>query len=117
MNLFDKIEQTLAEIKDGWCSIQKAKALASSVIALRPEIVVEIGTYSGRSFIPMLMALHENGFGKAVGIDPYSASASAEGEIGENAEWWKRLDHEKIRNEFIQRIEPYNFYAEILREK
>jgi predicted O-methyltransferase YrrM len=119
MNLFTEIEQALAKIPDGWCSLEKAQTLAAAVIALRPKNVVEIGVYSGRSFIPMAMALKEIGSGMAFGIDPYSAQASAENEVGENKDWWGRLDHEKIYQNFMSKIAELKLeqFARIVRKK
>ena len=75
--LFAQIESELAVHKDGWCSIEKAYALASAIIALRPGVVVEIGIWAGRSLIPMALALKKVGAGKIIGIDPWRAEESA----------------------------------------
>ncbi len=119
MNLFTEIENAMGEIKDGWCSVQKGLALAAAVIALRPKIVVEIGTYAGRSFIPMVMALKYNGSGLAIGIDPYSPQTSSENETDANAEWWRKLDHVAIMDKFISSIERNEVqnYCKIMRQK
>lgn len=107
-NLFTRIERVLAHMPHGWCSVRKAHTLASIILATRPALVVEIGVYGGRSFVPMVMALAEvrrqstvNGQqstvgGVAIGIDPYDAAVSAAGEVAANAEWWGNLDHGEI---------------------
>lgn len=105
MNLHDKIIATLDATRDGWCSLEKAFTLASTVLALRPQMVVEIGTYSGRSFFPMALALQHIGRGTAMGIDPYDAAASTEGENDANREWWGQLDHGRIEKHFHATID------------
>ncbi len=100
MNLETRIEKALECIQHGWCSPSKAKTLAAVVKALRPAVVVEIGTYAGRSFIPMALALQEIGRGKAIGIDPYDAQVSASTEEGENKTWWGSVDHSEIEAQF-----------------
>lgn len=105
MNLQAKVEGALAAIGHGWCSVEKAQTLAAAVLALRPETVVEIGVYAGRSFIPMALALQQLGHGKAIGIDPYDAAVSAAGEVEKNAEWWASFDHGQIEQVFLTAVE------------
>jgi predicted O-methyltransferase YrrM len=100
MNLETRIEKALECIQHGWCSPSKAKTLAAAVKALRPATVVEIGTYAGRSFVPMALALQEIGKGKAIGIDPYDAEVSASTEVGANKAWWGAVDHTEIEAQF-----------------
>lgn len=104
-NLETRIERVLEQMPHGWCSVRKAHALAAIIMATRPERVVEIGVYAGRSFVPMVMALHEAGHGVAHGIDPYDAKVSAAGEEDANREWWGNLDHEQIYRFAIAALE------------
>lgn len=86
---------------DGWCSVEKACALFALTVLVKPKTVVEIGTYAGRSFLPMCWGIRENGFGKAVGIDPYDAVVSSTEEMPGNQEWWSQLDHKSIQRKFL----------------
>lgn len=86
MNLFDKIKETNAQ-PHGWCTLEKAHTLANLILFTRPALAVEIGVWSGKSFLPIALACKEVG-GKAIGIDPYTAAASVEGQNKEHAEWW-----------------------------
>ena len=97
--VFTLISTTLPTM-DGWCTVEKGCAIAGLVIAMRPETVVEIGTYAGRSFLPMLFALRANARGQAVGIDPYDARISSEEEYPGNSEWWASVDHGLIEKKF-----------------
>ncbi|MGV1047669.1 MAG: class I SAM-dependent methyltransferase [Solirubrobacterales bacterium] len=97
--LFRTIMTTIPTM-DGWCSVEKAVALAGLVITMKPMMCVEIGVWAGRSLLPMAWALKENGNGRVIGIDPYSAQESAKNEFAGNEEWWGKQDHEIIMKKF-----------------
>lgn len=102
MNLFDEIDST--QSLAGWCSPLKAATLASLVIALRPKISVELGVFSGRSFLPIALAHKYIGSGVAIGIDPWTNDAAIEGYEAENKSWWASLNLEKIKQDFLKQI-------------
>ena len=114
-NLFSQIESELAhpDHQDGWCSVQKAFYLAASVMALRPNLVVEVGVWAGRSVIPAALSLKKLGRGKEICIDPWRPSDSSKGlPDGKDKEWWAKVDHERIFNVFKKwvtdaQVEPY----------
>lgn len=85
----------------GWCTPEKATALASAIISQQPEVCVEIGVFAGRSLISIALALSHNGSGKVFGIDPWSPDASAQGFPDEDAnrKWWDSVDHDFIFNQ------------------
>lgn len=97
--LFTLISTTIPTM-DGWCSVPKACALAALVLARKPDTVVEIGVWAGRSLLPMAMAAKHINHGTVIGIDPYSSQESAKFEIGENADWWGKQDHKAIKARF-----------------
>jgi hypothetical protein len=99
--------QTISEVQPslpGWCIAQKAEALAAIVIAIRPEVSLEIGIYGGSSFIPIALAHKEIGFGICYGIDPWEPRASMRDETQENAEWWGNQDYPKLYSDFMTKI-------------
>lgn len=110
MNLFQRISDWLVESKNEWCKPIKAHALAAAILTLRPKVVVEIGIFRGGSFIPMAMALKETGSGIAIGIDPWNAKASIEGQTGEDLAWWANVDHEAIYREFLGYVNHIGLY-------
>jgi predicted O-methyltransferase YrrM len=107
INLLNKVAEYHPRI-DGWCSLQKAQTLASIAFSLRPNIVVEVGVYCGKSAIPMALALKENGGGVIHCIDAWSPLASVAGEVKEHAEWWSKIDHEKIFQTFSANIHQFD---------
>lgn len=89
---------------DGWCPLEKARALADLVLEAKPACIAEIGVYGGRSIIPMALAAKTYG-GTVHGIDPWSHEAALEGDVGdENRIWWGQLDIERIYQGFLAGI-------------
>lgn len=95
---------TVLPTLQGWCTLEKALALADAVLELKPDIVVELGVFGGSSLIPMALACKQLGRGTVVGVDPWSKSASVEGYDAANAEWWGKLDHDAIMQGFLDAI-------------
>lgn len=117
--LTEAIIDALSRIQHGWCSIEKALELADTITTMGAKQVVEIGVFGGRSLIPMALACKYQGFGRVVGIDPWEASASVEGQSVENAEWWARLPHDEIFSGFMQNLAVLNLqdFAYIVRKR
>lgn len=90
----------------GWCSEQKAITLASLVVGLRPDVIVEVGTWQGKSLVPMALALRETGKGVVYAVDPWSAEASVEGMVHPaDREWWSNQgSHDQIYEMFRNQI-------------
>jgi len=96
-NLFKQIEESLTAIAHGWTSNYKACIMASAVVALRPKFSVEIGVYAGKGLVTLGLAHKAIGSGMAIGVDPYSAQDSADGQVKpEDKEFWSKLNHEVI---------------------
>lgn len=116
--LFAAIERTLPSLA-GWCELPKANDLAATALALRPNVVVEIGVFGGRSLIPMALACECLGAGRVYAIDPWSPVASSEGYDGKNKEWWGNLDHEQVFSGFVTALVANGVRdrVEILRKK
>lgn len=117
--LLETISRFIVSTPDGWCSEHKSFTLATLATALRPSLCVEIGVWSGRSLIPVAMALSRNNYGKIVGIDPWDAKVSGEGMEGVNFKWWTTVDHERIYREFMQRLKDWGVeeQCQILRSR
>jgi predicted GH43/DUF377 family glycosyl hydrolase/predicted O-methyltransferase YrrM/GR25 family glycosyltransferase involved in LPS biosynthesis len=67
----------------GWCSAEKARVLAGLMLMVKPKTVVEIGTFGGKSLLPMALALrhvHRNGGppGIIYAVDPWTYDAADE---------------------------------------
>lgn len=90
---------------EGWCTYEKAEAMASLVLESKPECCVELGVFGGRSLVATALALKENNRGVVWGIDPWVVPAALEGQTDqENIKWWSSLDIDKIRNDALNHI-------------
>ena len=101
----------------GWCSFDKAILLYSLVRKYRPERVVEIGIFGGRSIVPIALALRDNKAGHVVGIESWAAEAAVAVENAvENDIWWLTTDYVGIKRAFFSYIveEELHPYVRIL---
>jgi predicted O-methyltransferase YrrM len=79
----------------GWCLVDKGKRMAH--LARGTNLCVELGVFGGRGIVSMALALKDQGFGRADGIDPYTPAASLEGANDPaNDEYWAHLDYESV---------------------
>lgn len=81
----------------GWCTKEKAEIIYSLILENKPELIVELGTYAGRSLIPMALACQQNSKGVCFGVDAWRKDASLEGvNDPANDQWWSELDYNDI---------------------
>lgn len=77
----------------GWPMPQREAQMAQLILDTRPNIVVELGVYGGRSLIPQSLALKYNGFGHIYGIDAWDAETVAKNAaLGEDPITQKQLN-------------------------
>lgn len=98
---------------EGWCTQNKASLLIDLVLMADPQVIVEIGVWGGKSLIPMAYALKENGSGKIYGIDPWSSTESIQGMDGVNKDWWGSVNHQKILDGLVQKINQFGLKDQI----
>lgn len=88
----------MAPTLQGWCSPEKAIAMAELILETDAVFVVEIGVFGGSSLIPQAMALRAKCDGIIYGIDPWKREPCLEGENDKaNDEWWSKVDLAEIR--------------------
>jgi len=86
----EKAVETYIPSMEGWLDVNRGCEMAMLIIDTKPEVVVEIGVFGGRSLISQAFGLRENLKGKIYGIDPWSVTTAIEGDSdAENAGWWK----------------------------
>lgn len=102
---------------DGWGSNYKATVLIDLILMMRPEVVVEIGVFGGKSLFPMAYAVKANGNGKVYGIDPWDANESVIGMDQVNHNWWITVDHQAIYTRLVEKIHQFELqsYLELIR--
>ncbi len=112
-NLKSIVLESMKELQ-GWCSVEKANILIDLILLTKAENVVEIGVWGGKSLIPMAYAVKANEKGTVYGIDPWSATASADGMDGANFDWWSQVDHEGIYQGLLASIEKFQLQDQIV---
>ena len=102
---------------EGWCTEEKASILMDLILILKPQTIVEIGVYGGKSLVPMAYALKENKRGIIYGIDPWSSHESIQGMDGDNLEWWGAVNHQAIYQGLVSKIHSFslNSYVALIR--
>jgi predicted O-methyltransferase YrrM len=108
-------------IIEGWTNQEKAEVLAGIILDHKPQLLVEVGVFGGRSIFAQAFALRENGMGLIWGIDPWSTDAVLEGDIGEeNRKWWtENVNLESIYVGFIKAVLEFELtkYCRWIRER
>jgi hypothetical protein len=102
----------------GWCAQEKAAILIDLILKSKPEIILEIGVWGGKSLVPMACALRANHKGIIYGIDPWEATASLQGLTNEaNKGFWGWVDHIAVMQGLIDKIEQFELgeYIELIR--
>lgn len=112
----DLKDQALQSLKGlhGWCSEYKASVLFDLITILKPEVIVEIGVFGGKSLIPMAYALKNNQGGIIYGIDPWDSEESIQGMEGANREWWQSVNHQTILDHLKGKIKHFNLDKQII---
>lgn len=89
--------------------------MAELILEVRPDVVLEIGVFGGRSLIAQALACravdgtHSGtgsppGKGRVFGIDPWKTEATLEGETDENKKWWSTVDMHEIHKKCMEAI-------------
>ncbi len=104
---------------EGWTESKRGIEMAELILQEKPEVVVQIGVFGGRSLIAQAMALRHNGHGKIYAIDPWRKEAALEAESGENKVWWSKLDLHQIHRGAMEAIWNYDLdeWAVIIRAR
>lgn len=110
-------EFEVARLTDvGWCSLEKATTLASIILALRPQVVVELGVWMGGSALPMAIALSAVGAGQLVAVDAWSVQASVLGQEADHLKWWGETmgegGHEEAYQTFVKKLVKHSIPSE-----
>lgn len=116
--LFPMTPQLESQIRDwaanseGWTTTDRCVEMAQLVLDVKPDTVVEIGVFGGRSFIPQALALKEvrkatGQIGHIYGIDAWKKEATVEGENEANREWWLAVDIHHIHKLAVEAVWKY----------
>ena len=117
--LLSKIDRALAHISDGWTTTEQAHSMARFIVENRVSVSVEIGVFAGKGLVCMALAHRSIGHGRVIGIDPWEATASVEGQPKEHKTWWGQLDHESVYQKCLAAIKEFDCtdYVTLIRER
>lgn len=105
---FTALKRRVCEhLQGSWCSEEKASLIMDLIISNKPRVCVEIGTYSGSSFLPIVVTLAYLKTGMAFAIDPWSNVEAVKG-IPENHpqhSFWSSLNMAEAKSQFIDTME------------
>jgi GR25 family glycosyltransferase involved in LPS biosynthesis len=88
----------------GWYTPQNAGKIMDFIRETRPKICVEIGAFGGRVTYPIASALQFLKTGTLFAIDAWDQRTAVEGLEKKNADWWKAVDMDSIRQQFLTLI-------------
>ncbi len=98
----------------GWCAYSKGALIMDLIIKHKPQTIVEIGVWGGKSLVPMAYVLRELGRGKVYGIDPWDKDESLQWVVDEsNRKYWGWADHNAILYELLEKIERFELSDQI----
>jgi Methyltransferase domain len=90
------------EIK-GWVETPIAWAMTDLIHEVKPEIVVEIGVFAGRSLVVQAAALKDNGKGVIYGIDSWYKGDVIEGlSPNDDPDFWDTIDLNEVYNDCVE---------------
>jgi len=102
--LGEQIKTEMEIVTDGWTTVERGIELAELILEHRPKVLVELGVFGARSFVPMALAIRHAGCGTAYGIDPWKVGPCLEGENEANKEWWSNVDLDEIHQKVMDAI-------------
>ncbi len=99
----------------GWCTERKASTLIDIILKIKPQKIVEIGVYGGRSVVPMACALKALGQGTVYGIDPWNNYEATVGVMNtDNLNYWSSIDLQGIKRNLMQKIAQFGLENSII---
>lgn len=103
-DLTDRIYSYIPKM-EGWCTPEKAVALSNCILENKPNTIVEIGVFGGRSLMAMAFTCQFLNNGKVYGIDPWTADAALRDvQEKENLDWWSKVDYEYMYKKCLVQI-------------
>lgn len=89
----------------GWLTPEIAKAMRDLIWMTKPDVMVEIGVFAGKSLVNAAQQLKENGRGVIYGIDPWRKEISvASMGTGETEEFWGGIDLDAVHYDCMRAI-------------
>lgn len=96
-------------IKNSWCSEQKVDLTMDTIALIRPEVCVEIGSFTGSMTLSIAATLKHLRHGKLIAIDAWSNEEAIKGldSNDPNYSWWKSVDMKLTKKIFDNTIHQW----------
>ena len=95
----------------GWCTKEKALEFVDLVLAVKPDVCVDIGVFGGSSLFPVAAALQFLDHGIVVGIDPWNKEEVVKHldpvKDQVHISWWSKLNYEQIYGAYLNMLSQY----------
>lgn len=103
-------ERVIRYLENSWCSAKKAELMMDLVFAIRPEVCVEIGVFTGSSVLPVAATLNYLKIGRIYAIDAWSNNEAIKNMSihDPNYNWWSQVNMEAIKNRFTTLLHQWN---------
>ncbi len=109
---FDVLKNDVCEyLKESWCSEEKANLIMDVIFETKPKVCVEIGVFTGSSFLPIAATLAYLRQGHAYAIDSWSNQEAIKfiPYADPNYKWWATVDMQEIKNQFLSMLDVWSF--------
>lgn len=102
--------QVIRYLESSWCSAKKAELMMDLIFAIRPQVCVEIGVFTGSSLLPVAVTLNYLQTGRIYAIDAWSNSEAVKNMSihDPSYNWWNHINMEEIKNRFSALIKQWN---------
>lgn len=103
----DLKREVLGFLRNSWCTEEKTNLIMDLIALTQPKICVEIGTFTGYSFFPIVSTLSFLGEGKAYAIDALSNFEAVKGiaKSDPHYKWWLTVNMVQVHELFSKRME------------
>lgn len=108
-NDFSQVIDSIFDTTKGWCPRDKAHYLANCVLEHKPKVIVEVGVFEGKSFLPMALAATKVPGCKLIAIDAWDNEVAIRETVSaEHRDWWIKAELETHYQEFIKKLTTHN---------
>ncbi len=104
----------------GWCTPEKAMQLYNLVLESNAQCICELGSFYGRSFIPLAFACAYKQSGTAIATDAFNVQSTLEGNNDErNNEWWSKIDFDQAYQFLLDTLSRFelNHFTQVIKAR
>lgn len=107
----DLKKQVVDYLQKSWCTEEKVNLMMDLIVLTQPKVCVEIGVFTGSSFLPMVAALSFLENGTAYAIDSWSNFEAIKGipTNDQNYKWWSVVNMWEVKKLFLNTMDKWSF--------